>query len=127
MKIKITDVIGEGYTGKHAFHQYFGNNEYIRLTLYNENGEVKKSVSLKGKDNVAVIINEFNDQNFEYGDILKIYHAEAGWRATISGYVNDQVKYGLYDLDKGISKDVLREYSFKITDNGLQFIKDTNK
>ena len=127
MKIKITSSDDNCQTGEHPFNPDFKDKEYITLTLFDKDGNKKQSVSLKGNDDISVITDVFNDLDFEYGDILKIYHAEAGEHVTISGYVKDQVKYELYDLDKGISKDVLSQYSFRITKYDLQLIKDTNK
>ena len=126
-KIKITSSGDKGHIGEHPFNPAFKDEVYITLTLFDKDGNKKQSVSLKGNDDISVITDVFNDLDFEYGDILKIYHAEAGKHVTISGYVDDQVKYGIYDLDKGISEDVLSQYSFRINEYNLQFIKDANK
>lgn len=106
-KIKITDVIGLGSSGHHEFHTYFNDNAYIKLTLIGEDGEEKKSVTMTGDDNVSTIVDAFNNLDFEYGDNLKIYHAEGEQRFEVShGDGSKETK------SKG-------EHLYKITDDDL--------
>lgn len=106
-KIKITNVVGLGSSGHHEFHQYFGNNEYIRLTLIGKNGKEKESVVMRGNDNVSTIVDKFNNLDFKYGDNLKIYHAEGEQRFEVShGDGSKETK------SKG-------EHLYKITDDDL--------
>ena len=119
-KLKINGLIGVGYTGTHPFHPSYPN-EYINIKLLDEYGNVKKEFSMKGPENVKKAQNELNDTDFEYGDRLRIFHQQAGWRLKIAGNVYD-TELQKVDLSQSTSKDILNTYDFRITKSGLQEI-----
>ena len=108
-----------------AMHTGFADT-YIKLELIGKNGKVKDTFSMNGTDKVDKV-NEINAPDkfkFEYGDYLKIYHREAGWRTKISGTVQDASLGTNYKEE--VSGDILSKYVFKITETGLQQVKESS-
>lgn len=105
-KIKISDFKFE----TNRIHDSFGNSKYLEVKLYGADGKEKKSVMLTGNDRVYKI-REINGADFEYGDYIKIYHAE--------GEQNHRYNLTESVIDK---KDGLKDYTYRITENGLQQI-----
>lgn len=103
-KIKIANML----VPNSRIHAYYGNNPYMKMKLYNEN-ETKASVTIRGND-PASIANELNNQPFEYGDTLEIYHAE--------GHYGDH-RYNVTEMNMGQRG---TKYIYKITKNGLKLI-----
>lgn len=58
-------------------HDYFKDEKYFEFTLYNKEGRVKKNIAVKGMENTKAFAKEVNGLTFEYGDMLKVYHAES--------------------------------------------------
>ncbi|HDR4483811.1 TPA: wall-associated protein [Bacillus cereus] len=91
-------------------HPYFKDEKYFEFTLYNKDGKEKKSVAVKGVENTEVFSKEVNGLSFEYGDVLKVYHAEA---SRLHRY-----QKGVY-AGEGENKEI-KELFFKITENGFE-------
>ena len=57
-------------------HYRFEKEEYMGLTLYDRNGIEKKRVSAEGQETGKRFAMELNELDFEYGDVVKVFHAE---------------------------------------------------
>ena len=57
-------------------HYRFVNEQYIGLTIYDQNGNEKKHVTAEGQETSQNFAEQVNGMAFEYGDVLKVYHAE---------------------------------------------------
>ncbi|PEW80555.1 wall-associated protein [Bacillus cereus] len=95
---------------KNLIHDYFKDEKYFEFTLYNKEGKVKKNIAVKGLENTKAFANEVNGLAFEYGDVVKVYHAES---SRLHWYQKD-----VY-VGEGKSKDI-KELVFKITENGFE-------
>ncbi|MED3052317.1 peptidase M60 [Bacillus thuringiensis] len=94
-------------------HYRFVNEQYIGLTIYDQNGNEKKHVTAEGQETSKNFAGQVNGTAFEYGDVLKVYHAEP---IRLNWYKkNELVKKE--DAMKG------QEISFKITQNGLEQVQ----
>ncbi|PFL42282.1 putative mucin/carbohydrate-binding domain-containing protein [Bacillus thuringiensis] len=94
-------------------HYRFVNEQYIGLTIYDQNGNEKKHVTAQGQETSKNFAGQVNGTAFEYGDVLKVYHAEP---SRLNWYKkNELVKKE--DAMKG------QEISFKITPNGLEQVQ----
>ncbi|MHA7107616.1 putative mucin/carbohydrate-binding domain-containing protein [Bacillus sp. C-3-6] len=94
-------------------HYRFVNEQYIGLTIYDQNGNEKKHVTAEGQETSKNFAGQVNGTAFEYGDVLKVYHAEP---SRLNWYKkNELVKKE--DAMKG------QEISFKITQNGLEQVQ----
>ncbi|MBG9617902.1 putative mucin/carbohydrate-binding domain-containing protein [Bacillus cereus] len=94
-------------------HYRFVNEQYIGLTIYDQNGNEKKHVTAEGQETSKNFAGQVNGTAFEYGDVLKVYHAEP---SRLNWYKkNEFVKKE--DAMKG------QEISFKITQNGLEQVQ----
>ncbi|MBS9802875.1 M60 family metallopeptidase [Bacillus toyonensis] len=94
-------------------HYRFVNEQYIGLTIYDQNGNEKKRVTAEGQETSKNFAEQVNGTAFEYGDVLKVYHAEP---SRLNWYKkNELVKKE--DKMKG------EEISFKITPNGLEQVQ----
>ncbi|EJR86788.1 hypothetical protein IKA_04725 [Bacillus cereus VD169] len=94
-------------------HYRFVNEQYIGLTIYDQNGNKKKHVTAEGQETSKNFAGQVNGTAFEYGDVLKVYHAEP---SRLNWYKkNELVKKE--DAMKG------QEISFKITQNGLEQVQ----
>ncbi|HDR8052207.1 putative mucin/carbohydrate-binding domain-containing protein [Bacillus cereus] len=98
---------------KNLIHDYFKDEKYFEFTLYDKEGREKKNVAVKGLENTEVLAKELNGLAFEYGDVVKVYHAES---SRLHWY-----QKGLY-VGEGKNKEI-KELFFKITENGFERLK----
>ncbi|MGG0299303.1 putative mucin/carbohydrate-binding domain-containing protein [Bacillus albus] len=91
-------------------HDYFKDEKYFEFTLYDNEGKVKKNIAVKGLENTKAFAKEVNGLTFEYGDVVKVYHAES---SRLHWYQKD-----VY-VGEGKSKEI-KELVFKITGNGFE-------
>ena len=98
---------------KNLIHDYFKDEKYFEFTLYDKEGREKKNVAVKGLENTEVFAKELNGLAFEYGDVVKVYHAES---SRLHWY-----QKGLY-VGEGKNKEI-KELFFKITENGFERVK----
>ncbi|MED1381603.1 putative mucin/carbohydrate-binding domain-containing protein [Bacillus mycoides] len=102
-KLSVTDT-------KNLIHDYFKDEKYFEFTLYDKEGTEKKNIAVKGLENTKAFAKEVNGLAFEYGDVVKVYHAES---SRLHWYQKD-----LY-VGEGNSKEI-KELVFKITENGFE-------
>ncbi|PFV78732.1 peptidase M60 [Bacillus sp. AFS059628] len=95
---------------KNLIHDYFKDEKYFEFTLYDKEGTVKKNIAVKGLENTKAFAKEVNGLTFEYGDVVKVYHAES---SRLHWYQKD-----VY-VGEGKSKEI-KELVFKITENGFE-------
>ncbi|PEP22922.1 putative mucin/carbohydrate-binding domain-containing protein [Bacillus wiedmannii] len=95
---------------KNLIHDYFKDEKYFEFTLYDKEGTVKKNIAVKGLENTQEFTKEVNGLAFEYGDVVKAYHAES---SRLHWYQKD-----VY-VGEGKSKEI-KELVFKITENGFE-------
>ncbi|MCC2378234.1 M60 family metallopeptidase [Bacillus wiedmannii] len=98
---------------KNLIHDYFKDEKYFEFTLYDKDGREKKSIAVKGLENTTAFAGEVNGLAFEYGDVVKVYHAES---SRLHWY-----QKGLY-VGEGKNKEI-KELFFKITENGFERLK----
>ncbi|WP_156573350.1 putative mucin/carbohydrate-binding domain-containing protein [Bacillus luti] len=91
-------------------HDYFKDEKYFEFTLYDQEGKEKKNVAVKGLENTKVFAQEVNGLAFEYGDVVKVYHAES---SRLHWYQKD-----VY-VGEGKNKEI-KELLFKVTENGFE-------
>ncbi|MGW8751788.1 putative mucin/carbohydrate-binding domain-containing protein [Bacillus wiedmannii] len=94
-------------------HSYFNNELYMGITLYDQNGKDKKHVTAEGQETSQNFAEQLNGMAFEYGDVVKVYHAESD---RLSWYKKSEL------VGKG-DKKKFKEISFKITPNGLEQVQ----
>ncbi|MBP3970540.1 M60 family metallopeptidase [Bacillus sp. WL1] len=94
-------------------HSYFNNELYMGITLYDQNGIEKKHVTAEGQETSKNFAEQLNGRSFQYGDVVKAYHAESD---RLSWYKNSEF------VGKG-DKKKFKEISFKITPNGLEQVQ----
>ncbi|HFU7080970.1 TPA: putative mucin/carbohydrate-binding domain-containing protein [Bacillus cereus] len=95
---------------KNLIHDYFKDEKYFEFTLYDKEGRVKKNIAVKGLENTQEFAKGVNGIAFEYGDVVKVYHAES---SRLHWYQKD-----VY-VGEGKSKEI-KELVFKITENGFE-------
>ncbi|OQR54196.1 putative mucin/carbohydrate-binding domain-containing protein [Bacillus sp. CDB3] len=95
---------------KNLIHDYFKDEKYFEFTLYDQEGREKKNVAVKGMENTKAFAKEVNGLAFEYGDVVKVYHAES---SRLHWYQKD-----VY-VGEGKNKEI-QELVFKITENGFE-------
>ncbi|MGH0595107.1 putative mucin/carbohydrate-binding domain-containing protein [Bacillus pretiosus] len=100
------------YTNE-QIHSYFKNELYMGITLYDQNGTEKKHVTAEGQETSKNFAEQLNGTSFQYGDVVKVYHAESG---RLMWYKNSEL------VGKG-DKKKFKEISFKITPNGLEQVQ----
>ncbi|KAA0747619.1 peptidase M60 [Bacillus sp. AY3-1] len=90
-------------------HYRFEKEEYMGLTVYDRNGIEKKRVSAEGQE-TGKRFAELNGVDFEYGDVVKVFHAEP---SRLKWYQNNKL------ADQGKVKNK-KEKFFKITPQGFE-------
>ena len=83
-------------------HYRFEKEEYMGLTLYDRNGIEKKRVSAEGQETGKRFAMELNELDFEYGDVIKVFHAEP---SRLKWFKNNEL------VDQGKVKNKKRNYS----------------
>ncbi|KAB2441832.1 putative mucin/carbohydrate-binding domain-containing protein [Bacillus luti] len=91
-------------------HDYFKDEKYFEFTLYDQEGREKKNVAVKGLENTKAFAKEVNGLAFEYGDVVKVYHAES---SRLHWYQKD-----VY-VGEGKNKEI-KELLFKVTESGFE-------
>ncbi|MDA1679754.1 putative mucin/carbohydrate-binding domain-containing protein [Bacillus cereus group sp. TH152-1LC] len=100
------------YTNE-QIHSYFKNELYMGITLYDQNGIEKKYVTAEGQETSKNFAEQVNGTSFQYGDVVKVYHAESD---RLNWYKKSEL------VGKGDAKK-FKEISFKITPNGLEQVQ----
>ena len=100
------------YTNE-QIHSYFKNELYMGITLYDQKGKEKKHVTAEGQETSQNFAEQVNGMAFQYGDLVKVYHAESD---RLSWYKTGEL------IGKGDAKK-FKEISFKITPNGLEQVQ----
>ncbi|NKW87012.1 putative mucin/carbohydrate-binding domain-containing protein [Bacillus cereus] len=99
------------YTNE-QIHSYFNNELYMGITLYDQNNNEKKHVTAEGQETSKNFAEQVNGTPFEYGDVIKVYHAEP---SRLKWYKKSKLEEQL----------ALTEVSFKVTQSGLEQVKGT--
>ncbi|WP_002144978.1 M60 family metallopeptidase [Bacillus cereus] len=100
------------FTGSKV-HYRFENEEYMGITLYDQSGNIKKSISVEGQETSKNFANQLNGLDFAYGDVVEVYHAES---ERLNWYQNNEF------VGKGKGKAEQKLY-FKITEQGYERIE----
>ncbi|KAB2451136.1 peptidase M60 [Bacillus sp. CH126_4D] len=98
---------------KDQIHSYFNKELYMGITLYDQNEKEEKHVTAEGQETSKNFAEQVNGTSFQYGDVVKAYHAESD---RLSWYKNSEF------VGKG-DKKKFKEISFKITPNGLEQVQ----
>ncbi|MGF9936396.1 putative mucin/carbohydrate-binding domain-containing protein [Bacillus anthracis] len=93
-----------------ALHHRFKNEKYVEITVYDKEGNQKKNVSVEGQESSKKIAAELKEIEFQYGDIVKVFHAEPD---RFSWYQNDKLVNPAENRNK-------KEKFFKITPQGFE-------
>ncbi|HFK1788976.1 TPA: putative mucin/carbohydrate-binding domain-containing protein [Bacillus pacificus] len=93
-----------------ALHHRFKNEKYVEITVYDKEGNEKKNISVEGQESSKKIAEQLKEIEFQYGDIVKVFHAEP---ERFSWYQNDK----LVNLAENRNK---KEKFFKITPQGFE-------
>lgn len=106
--------LGNVYGAVWPIHPYFNDSLYMKIELVGQDDQVKGMFQLKGSDllsNINLDTNTLDGAEFEYGDTLKIYHAEGtSSRYKVTGDVKGDVQTS-------------KEHTYKITNTGLEEIR----
>lgn len=91
-------------------HYYFKEDTYFEFSLLDQNGNEKKKATVKGVENAEEFAKSINELEFEYGDVVKVYHAESD---RFNWYQNNDF------IGQGKAK-VEKELLFKVTEKGFE-------
>lgn len=95
---------------------------YFKFALYNSEGKIKTSVELKGKDRSnSKKLDAIRNFRYEIGDYISLWHYDAPEKILIEGEVLNK---GDINFNEGISPEVLNESRFKITNTGLEYVRN---
>ncbi|MED2036857.1 putative mucin/carbohydrate-binding domain-containing protein [Bacillus wiedmannii] len=91
-------------------HKYFNKELYMGITLYDEKGKEKKHVTAEGQETSKNFAKQVNGMPFEYGDVVKVFHAEPD---RLKWYQNNTL------IGQGEKKG-MKELFFKVTEKGFE-------
>lgn len=91
-------------------HKYFNQELYMGITLYDGKGNEKKHVTAEGQETSKNFAEQVNGIQFEYGDVLKVFHAEPD---RLKWYQNNTL------TGQGEKKG-MKELFFKVTEKGFE-------
>ncbi|WP_368906620.1 M60 family metallopeptidase, partial [Bacillus wiedmannii] len=97
---------------RNILNHSYRDQKYIGVTIYDANGNEKKSVSAEGHEGLKNFVKELDGMAFEYGDIVKVYHVEPRYLE----WYDDNKR-----VDQGEAKNK-KEKLFKITPQGYELI-----
>ena len=98
-------------------HYYFKEDTYFEFSLLGQNGNEKKKATVKGVENAEEFAKSINGLEFEYGDVVKVYHAESD---RFNWYQNNDF------IGQGKAK-VEKELLFKVTEKGFERMGPSKK
>ncbi|MCU5379250.1 M60 family metallopeptidase [Bacillus cereus] len=96
-----------------TIHYRFVNEQYIGLAIYDQNGKEKKRITAEGQETSKNFAEQVNGTSFQYGDVVKVYHAESD---RLNWYKKSEL------VGKG-DKKKFKGISFKVTPNGLEQVQ----
>ena len=102
-KFHMTDMDSE-------IHEYFNKELYMGITLYDRDGKEKKHVTAEGQETSENFAKQVNGMQFEYGDVVKVFHAEPD---RLKWYQNNTL------TGQGEKKGA-KELFFKVTEKGFE-------
>lgn len=102
-KFHVTDMDSE-------IHEYFNKELYMGITLYDRDGKEKKHVTAEGQETSENFAKQVNGMQFEYGDVVKVFHAEPD---RLKWYQNNTL------TGQGEKKGA-KELFFKVTEKGFE-------
>ncbi|MRB23527.1 wall-associated protein [Bacillus thuringiensis] len=91
-------------------HKYFNKELYMGITLYDGEGKEKKQVTAEGQETSKNFAKQVNGMQFEYGDVVKVFHAEPD---RLKWYQNNTL------TGQGEKKGA-KELFFKVTEKGFE-------
>ncbi|HDR5287749.1 TPA: wall-associated protein [Bacillus anthracis] len=91
-------------------HKYFDKELYTGITLYDGAGKEKKHVTAEGQETSKNFAKQVNGMQFEYGDVVKVFHAEPD---RLKWYQNNNL------TGQGEKKGT-KELFFKVTEKGFE-------
>ncbi|MGS7463123.1 putative mucin/carbohydrate-binding domain-containing protein [Bacillus paranthracis] len=91
-------------------HKYFNKELYMGMTLYDGEGKEKKHVTAEGQETSKNFAKQVNGMQFEYGDVVKVFHAE---RDRLKWYQNNNL------TGQGEKKGA-KELFFKVRETGFE-------
>ncbi|HDR5363641.1 TPA: wall-associated protein [Bacillus anthracis] len=91
-------------------HKYFDKELYMGITLYDGAGKEKKHVTAEGQETSKNFAKQVNGMQFEYGDVVKVFHAEPD---RLKWYQNNNL------TGQGEKKGT-KELFFKVTEKGFE-------
>ncbi|MFD3214577.1 putative mucin/carbohydrate-binding domain-containing protein [Bacillus sp. BR_7a] len=91
-------------------HKYFDKELYIGITLYDGAGKEKKHVTAEGQETSKNFAKQVNGMQFEYGDVVKVFHAEPD---RLKWYQNNTL------TGQGEKKGA-KDLFFKVTEKGFE-------
>ncbi|QOW29778.1 wall-associated protein [Bacillus cereus] len=91
-------------------HKYFDKELYMGITLYDGAGKEKKHVTAEGQETSKNFAKQVNSMQFEYGDVVKVFHAEPD---RLKWYQNNNL------TGQGEKKGA-KELFFKVTEKGFE-------
>ncbi|MDA1815053.1 M60 family metallopeptidase [Bacillus cereus] len=94
-------------------HKYFNKELYMGITLYDGEGKEKKHVTAEGQETSKHFAEQMNGIQFEYGDVVKVFHAEP-----------DRLKWYQNNILTGQGeKKGTKELFFKVTEKGFERVE----
>ncbi|HHT7173480.1 TPA: putative mucin/carbohydrate-binding domain-containing protein [Bacillus cereus] len=94
-------------------HKYFNKELYMGITLYDGEGKEKKHVTAEGQETSKNFAEQMNGIQFEYGDVVKVFHAEP-----------DRLKWYQNNILTGQGeKKGTKELFFKVTEKGFERVE----
>ena len=109
------EVSGDGY----ILHDYKKGIEYFSIKIFNSEGKIKLERSYTGYERGEDIANDLNNQQFDYGDIIQMYHLEAGKRLLTTGDIVDGDTGSIIDWNRYIQEEKNNSI-FEVTPLGLK-------
>ncbi|BCC43864.1 wall-associated protein precursor [Bacillus cereus] len=91
-------------------HKYFNKELYMGMTLYDGEGKEKKHVTAEGQETSKNFAKQVNGMQFEYGDVVKVFHAEPD---RLKWYQNNNL------TGQGEKKGA-KELFFKVRETGFE-------
>ena len=75
-KLEVTPTLSNNANGNNFLHTNYGNNEYFSIKIFDANGKIKLNKTFLGVSTTQEVANVLNNFQFDYGYIIKMFHAE---------------------------------------------------
>ncbi|MPQ43054.1 immunoglobulin-like domain-containing protein [Clostridium tarantellae] len=106
-------------------HNYYVKKDYFKVSILDKNLKEKLTITLDGLSRgTSAKLNPLKEFNYDYGDIIKLWHAEPSKQLILGNIINAKEDYS-HGIRGVAGFKNINDVAFEITESGLKAIYNT--